>query len=92
MRSVIPGTLPDDVRSVIDKSFSSAVLATDLHELLEGGVVSIVVISVVIEEGSRVRRHHEADCFRHLSNYYHSTQTPIINNNQDIQIPLPSIR
>jgi hypothetical protein len=47
--SELPNSAVDEVRTVIDHLSSLGVLHTDLHELLEGGVVAVVPILQLVE-------------------------------------------
>lgn len=51
MRKVVPDSAVDEVGTVVDELSSLGVLHTDLHELLQGGVVSVVPVLELIEVG-----------------------------------------
>lgn len=44
MGKVVPDSAVDEVGTVVDELSSLGVLHTDLHELLQGGVISVVPV------------------------------------------------
>lgn len=51
MGKVVPDSAVDEVGTVVDELSSLGVLHTDLHELLQGRVVSVVPVLELIEVG-----------------------------------------
>lgn len=52
------------MRAVIDELFASGVFHADLHELLEGGIVAVVVVSQLVKVrldtcGYALRHHYQ---------------------------------
>jgi hypothetical protein len=53
----LPDTAIDKVGTMIDELSSLGVLHTDLHELLEGGVITVIPVFELVEVGFDGARH-----------------------------------
>jgi hypothetical protein len=51
MAEGVPDSAVEDVRTMVDHLSALAVLHTDLHELLESGVISVVPVFELVEVG-----------------------------------------